>query len=829
MKKMKLDIQLFNGSVAIQTITETTDINTNASTFTIPAKMTTTGATYNNSNASMTLQWKYASASSWTTISKQTFKIGKNSSVTKNWTLSLTHNADGTLENVQFRVQWYITDSTNGTTGATTFTPTTIPRASIPTLSSSSVNMGSSVTIYTNRYSSSFTHTIRYAFGNANGTIASYVATSIIWTPSLTLANQIPSSTSGVGTIYCDTYNGSTLIGTKTINITLNVPSSIVPSTSFTQVQEAGSVPSSWGIYVKSKSKVALAISGSGSYGSSISSYKISYYGGAVTTSSATTSFLTQSGSTTFTGQVTDTRGRSASTTTSINVVDYSNPTISTAQVQRCDANGNIDNNGEYMYISYGASISSCSSKNTPSAVYKVGYRVHNTGSYTYVSLTTNANSYSASGVLFTNGIKAASSSGTKVQFSTNNTYDIQFYVKDYFMEYTNVQSLDAGFDLLNFNPSGKAMAIGKVSEAGANEELLEIGMNTKVDGTLSVNNSGIEIYNNNPYVDWHFNNSTDNYTSRLIEWSSGVLTYEGGTFQVSKRLQIPSSYDNSYGIINDNNKNLLQTYDNHTIINGAGNDIVIGSIQDTTRFIALHRPLVGRQLNNGAGTNGYMFIGTFKIVSTYMNQPIEVEILQRNRSGTIYIQFGGGNSTDPSLNRFQIDGNISAYMFRTTTSTWKLWVYKSESYDNIDVKIKMGSYSSGIQFAWGNATETSLPSGYISATPIGMGSMFRRMSVSQSVSTKKVVFTFADLTPDFFMWFSFRSNSNYFGGTFLINVGYGASVVNAQVHNDSGYSYTISGNTNNGVVLTINENNIASGDTFKVKAVRTLGSLEDY
>ena len=41
-------------------------------------------------------------------------------------------------------------------------------------------------------------------------------------------------------------------------------------------------------------------------------------------------------------------------------------------------------------------------------------------------------------------------------------------------MEYTNLQLLDAGFDLMNFNASGKAMAIGKVSEAGANEELLE-------------------------------------------------------------------------------------------------------------------------------------------------------------------------------------------------------------------------------------------------------------------------------------------------------------------------------------------------------------------
>lgn len=547
---MKLNIQLFAGSCSIQSINETTDIDTNQSTFTIAARLSRSGTTHNNDNAYMTLQWKYASDSSWTSLSKQTFTLPTSVNYReRTWTLTLTHNDDGSLANVQFRVKWYITDSTNGTTGATTFTPTTIPRASQPTLSTTTPTMGSAFTIYTNRVSDTFTHTIRYWFGNANGTIAQNVTTSTSWTPSLDLANQIPSATSGVGTIYCDTYQSGNLIGTKTINFTLNVPSSVVPSVSFTNVSEAGDVPSSWGVYVKNKSRIALAISGSGAYSSSIASYVISYYGGSITTSSGTTSYLTQAGNTTFTAQVTDTRGRGASTTTTINVVDYYNPTISTAQVQRCDENGNIDNNGEYMYISYGASISPVSNKNTPSAVYKVGYRVQNTGDYTYVTLTTNANSYSASGMLFTDGIKAASSSGTKVEFSSSNTFDIQFYVRDYFMEYTNVQTLDTGFDLMNFNPSGKAMAIGKVSEAGANEELLEIGMNTDIDGNLSVSGhttlvsgitsagtiqtsgnmgaNSIELSAPTPFIDFHFNNSASDYTSRIIENSSGVLTMQ--------------------------------------------------------------------------------------------------------------------------------------------------------------------------------------------------------------------------------------------------------------------------------------------------------------
>lgn len=493
MKKMKLDIQLFNGSCSITNITETTDINTNQSTFTITAKTSATGSTYNaQKGAYMTAQWKYASGSEWTSLTQQKFSISKDSSVSKSWTLTLTHNDDGTLENINVRIKWYITSSTKGTTGATTFTPTYIPRKSdIQSITSGTTDYAPA--LKWTPASASFKYIIRYLYGSwtyqtdwitpnstAQQTFNSYTITGSSIAPYMT------SSTTAqvLASLYTYTSDGN-LVGDSNVyfNVTLN--DNIVPSASFTQVQEAGDVPSSWQvsgqhIFVKSKSRVALAINGSGAYGSSISGYRISYYGGAVSTQSATTSYLTQAGSTTFTGQVTDTRGRSASTTTTINVVDYYNPTISTAQVQRCDANGNIDNNGEYMYISYGASISPCSNQNTPSAVYKVGYRVHNTGSYQYVPLTTNANSYSASGMLFSDGIKAASSSGTKVQFSTSNTYDIIFYVKDYFIEYTNLQLLDAGFDLMNFNASGKAMAIGKVSEAGANEELLEIGMPTK-------------------------------------------------------------------------------------------------------------------------------------------------------------------------------------------------------------------------------------------------------------------------------------------------------------------------------------------------------------
>lgn len=102
--------------------------------------------------------------------------------------------------------------------------------ATQPTLSEATVEMGKSVTINTPAVNSAYRHTLRYAFGKATGTIAENVASSKSWTPPVSLASRIPDAASGIGTIYCDTYSGSTLLGTKSVSITLTIPSSVVPS-----------------------------------------------------------------------------------------------------------------------------------------------------------------------------------------------------------------------------------------------------------------------------------------------------------------------------------------------------------------------------------------------------------------------------------------------------------------------------------------------------------------------------------------------------------------------------------------------------------------------
>ncbi len=79
----------------------------------------------------------------------------------------------------------------------------------------------------------------------------------------MSLANQIPSAVSGTCTITCDTYSGNTKVGSKTCTHTLTVPASVKPTiSSLTATRVDGDVPSSWGIYVQTKSKATLTING---------------------------------------------------------------------------------------------------------------------------------------------------------------------------------------------------------------------------------------------------------------------------------------------------------------------------------------------------------------------------------------------------------------------------------------------------------------------------------------------------------------------------------------------------------------------------------------
>ena len=156
-------------------------------------------------------------------------------------TVNVEHGSDGkkTLY-CSASFSTYVSSGTVTTSGSLELTA--IARASSVTLSTTTPKMGDSVTISVNRASVLFTHTLRYKFGSASGTISKTVSSSHKWTVPTSLAAQISGKLSGTGTVYCDTYSGETKIGTTSVAFTATVPDASKPTLSKTSVQMGSSV-----------------------------------------------------------------------------------------------------------------------------------------------------------------------------------------------------------------------------------------------------------------------------------------------------------------------------------------------------------------------------------------------------------------------------------------------------------------------------------------------------------------------------------------------------------------------------------------------------------
>ena len=336
--------------------------------------------------------------------------------------------------------------------------------ATQPSLSAATVEMGKSVTINTPAVNNAYRHTLRYAFGSASGTIATGIASSVSWTPPVSLVNQIPSATAGSGTIYCDTYSGSTRLGTKSVSITLTVPGSVVPSAGTLSAALAEDT-SGTGLYVKGMGKAKLTLSGaSGAYGSSITSYTITGGGWTATNGTLTTGTLASAGNITFTATVTDSRGRKASTTRAINVVNYTKPGVAVCDVYRCDADGNRKKAGTYFAVEINASYSAITG-NTLNITAR--YKKQSESSYgTAANVTNNGKTVLGGG-----------------NIGASTTYDVLVTVADKYNSLLIQRTLSTKSVLQSFKRSAGA-AIGKVAELA---NWLDVAWNTRIRGNLKV------------------------------------------------------------------------------------------------------------------------------------------------------------------------------------------------------------------------------------------------------------------------------------------------------------------------------------------------------
>lgn len=422
------------------------------------------------------------------------------------------HNSDGTAS-CNLTGTFVMNGTYRGSSVGTMTVSKTIDLPKIARSSSltvpSSINTGTTLSGTVTPSSSAFNHKVLLKIGstlmaNINlpvGTTAFSYAVDHDW---------FRYSTSGTIAVVLETYNGTSLVATTSKNVTANVPADVRPSISWFGTTDPMNVLG--GLYVQGKSSVMLAATASAGDGAYISTYV--YNGPGMYTSTdlyyAHTGVFTASGWLTYTVQVVDTRGRTATETTSFYVYPYRTPIINSVSVQRCDANGNISQSGTYARYTINSTYSDIEGKNTREVT--VAYSSNNGSSY---SAETTLQSTSD-----TTGTKTGIYGGGA--FALANTYILRFTIKDsYGAIHTITAPLQSAARPININADGKGVAIGGMSTKNA----FEVSMNADFNSDINVD--GVATFNKyiNLYGNIHMGGDYGQTGEQLILFSNDPAT----------------------------------------------------------------------------------------------------------------------------------------------------------------------------------------------------------------------------------------------------------------------------------------------------------------
>ena len=310
-------------------------------------------------------------------------------------TLTIPHNSDGSKNFTISAVSGWIYGNGNYYGEAKSFTLPTIPRAS--SVSCSTANIGSNATITINRASSSFTHTLTYSFGDLTGTIATKTSsTNISWTIPTTFYGQIPNSKSGTGTLTCQTYNGSTLIGSKSTSFTATLSESASKPTLSPTVSDSNSTTTALtgdsSKFIKYYSNASVATGAQARNSATLKSQKITCGAKSLTSASGTINAV-ESGS--FTFSATDSRGYTTTQTVNKNLIEYIKLTCSlNAGAPTTAGVATLKISGNYFNGSFGAVA------NTLTVQYRYKTQGGTYGSWTETTATKSGNTYSATATI---------------------------------------------------------------------------------------------------------------------------------------------------------------------------------------------------------------------------------------------------------------------------------------------------------------------------------------------------------------------------------------------------------------------------------------------
>lgn len=461
-------------------------------------------------------------------VDSQTMKVAS----TASWSTAITHTTDWitvsnkTAGTTSLAVRLY---SGSGSSRDNTYTYALAVDPARSDVAATNGYTGTPLTISITRYSTAFTHTLKYSFGSASGTIADKTSsTSITWTPPMSLCNQMPSALQGTCTITCETYSGTTLVGSATTTMALYVPKNVQlePQAGCAVVSpyNAGTRAEGISAFVQGYSKAELTIDASkistaNSYGATPKSYRVSFEGVSIDAAPYRTGLLTSAGTKQITLYVTDTRDRTTSVTVDFTVHQYSAPTMSGISIFRCLQNGTANEEGTYISAKATAAYSALGGANSVTLSVRYGKSGGSLGDY----------------MDMTSGQALIIGGGNVL---IDSTYIVELKLIDRLGQgaiYTDY--IDTVSVFFKGNDGGTAAGFGKPPER---DNVLDIAWDLQTRGDLYVGEAGNKMAD---FVIEEGSTTVDSALWQYRKWSSGRIemwsrqTVDSGAFSGSGSL----------------------------------------------------------------------------------------------------------------------------------------------------------------------------------------------------------------------------------------------------------------------------------------------------
>lgn len=269
----------------------------------------------------------------------------------------------------------------------------------------------------------------------------------------------------------------------------------------------------------------------------------------------------------------------------------------------------------------------------------------------------------------------------------------------------------------------------------------------------------------------WTRAGTSGDYTSANITTSGTSVTNQTYTFSAST-----SSSHFAYVTVADNyftTTSVVVTMGSEAVymkIDPAHNALSIGTVESESNSLRVawnsvfnnkievygkyntitYSPYSWTATDTDTSRTGYLRIATILITGTYLNQTIDLEVIRRYDITPIHIytNFTVANTNDPSLAAFYYfapggltNNRCRAFIVKTATSTWDIYMEKNTGAEQISVNVITGSFAQGkCNITYATAYQSSILSGGVSAAPVPAFKPTVTLTKSSGVATASVV-----------------------------------------------------------------------------------------